>query len=232
MQRGWIRLYRRIQDHDLWNKKPFTEGQAWIDLLLHTNHDTCTIQYPQRYWAKRWGWSREKVKRFFEYLRQETMIETIEEGGLKYRPSGATKQATKLYVCNYYNFQGTPTKQATKTSDHNTIIKKNNTLKEQVYIVGNYWNSKGIIKHGPKTIESCLSKLKRNLLEPYGTGDLWSDDICRAICNYAEVLFGEQYFWTHRWTLKEFLQRGVDRFMDEADPLTNFLREEKEQRFL
>jgi len=231
VDRGWIRLYRRIQEHELWKKKPFTEGQAWIDILLHANHNTCTVQYPQKYWAKRWGWSREKVKRFYEYLRSETMIETIEEGGLKHRPSGATKQATKLHICNYYNFQGEPTKQATKTSDHNTIINIKQTLLKQIYIVGNHWNKKGIVKHGPKTIETCLPTLRKHLLTPFGKGDFWTDDICRAICNYAQVLSGDEYFWTHRWTLKEFLQRGVDRFVEEAQPLTNFLKEEKKDGY-
>jgi len=232
VQRGWIRLYRRIQEHELWHKKPFSEGQAWVDILLHTNHDTCTVQFSQRYWAKRWGWSREKVKRFFAYLRDETMVETLESGKIGERPSELTKQATKVYVCNYYNFQQTATKQATKGSDQLTIINTNNTLKEQIYIVGNHWNKKGIIHHGPKTIENCMSILKRHLLAPYGTGDYWTDDICNAICNYERVLNGKEYFWTHRWTLKEFLQRGVDRFVDEAEPLTNFIKQEQQRRFL
>jgi len=138
------------------------------------------------------------------------------------------KQAHKLYVCNYYNFQQQAHKQAHKENSQYTIINTNNTLKEQIYIVGNFWNKKGIIHHGPKTIE----KLKRHLLVPYGDGDYWTDDICKAICNYSTVLFGEQYFWSHRWTLKEFLQRGVDRFVDEAQPLTNFLKQEQQRRFL
>jgi len=212
VQRGWIRLYRRIQEHELWHKKPFSEGQAWVDILLHTNHDTCTVQFSQRYWAKRWGWSREKVKRFFAYLRDETMVETLESGKIGERPSEVTKQATKVYV------------QATKGTDQLTIINTNNTLKEQIYIVGNHWNKKGIIHHGPKTIESCETALKKYLLPPFGNGDYWSDDICKAICNYSTVLQEEKYFWTHRWTLKEFLKRGVDRFVEEAQPLTNFLK--------
>jgi len=229
VQRGWIRLYRRIQDHDLWKEKPFTRGQAWIDIILHTNHDTCTVQLPQKYWAKRWGWSRQQVERFFHYLRVETMVEIIESGQLKNRVSGASKQASKLYVCNYYNFQQPASKSASKSSESNTIINTNNTLKEQIYIVGNFWNSKKIIHHGPKTIENCMATLKRHLLAPYGTGDYWTDDICNAICNYERVLNGKEYFWTHRWTLKEFLQRGLDRFMDEAKPLDNFLKKDKEK---
>jgi hypothetical protein len=96
-----------------------------------------------------------------------------------------------------------------------------------LYIVGNHWNSKGIIQHGPATIQNCMAAFKRNLLSPFGKGDYWVDEICRAICNYSEVLHGNQYFWNHKWTLKEFLTRGVDRFVNGAKPLENFLVQEK-----
>jgi len=159
------------------------------------------------------------------------MVEVVESGKIG-STSRTHKQAHKLYVCNYYNFQQQAHKQAHKENSQYTIINTNNTLKEQIYIVGNFWNKKGIIHHGPKTIENCMSILKRHLLAPYGTGDYWTDDICNAICNYERVLNGKEYFWTHRWTLKEFLQRGVDRFVDEAEPLTNFLKQEQQRRFL
>ena len=36
---GYISLYRSIQKHPLWEDKPFTKGQAWIDLLLRASYD-------------------------------------------------------------------------------------------------------------------------------------------------------------------------------------------------
>ena len=35
---GWLKLYRSIQNHWLWEDKPFSRGQAFVDLLLMANH--------------------------------------------------------------------------------------------------------------------------------------------------------------------------------------------------
>ncbi|WP_217269828.1 hypothetical protein [Finegoldia magna] len=43
MAYGWISIHRKIQDDWLWEEKPFSKGQAWIDLLLMVNHDDNTI---------------------------------------------------------------------------------------------------------------------------------------------------------------------------------------------
>jgi hypothetical protein len=224
VKRGWIKFYRRISEHELWLKKPFSEGQAWADMLLHADKDSCTIQFSQNYWARRWGWTRSKVVRFFEYLTEETMIETIESGKFS-RTSATDKSASKLHICNYYNFQQPPDKSANKSPGQYTIIR--DITISNLYILGNHWNSKEIINHGPATIAKCEVVFKRNLLPPFGTGDFWTDELCQAICNYATVLHEDKYFWTHKWTLKEFLTRGVDRFANGAKPLENFLVKEK-----
>ena len=224
MKRGWIKFYRRISEHDLWLEKPFSRGQAWVDMLLHVDNDSCTLQYPQRYWAMRWGWSRQKVERFFAYLRSETMVEIIEPGQIG-RVKEASSQASKLHICNYYNFQATASKEASKQPESYTRIK--DTIQEELYILGNHWNSKGLITHGPATIAKCEVVFRRNLLAPYGKGDYWTDDLCAAVCNYSAVLHDDKYFWTHKWTLKEFLTRGVDKFANGAKPLENWLVKEK-----
>jgi len=227
VNRGWVRLYRRIEEHELWKQKPFSPGQAWVDMILSTNHDTCLISRSQTQLAKRWGWSRQKVCRFIKYLHEEGMVETIESGKIGERASRASKQASKLYICNYLNFQQVASKQASKQGEQSTIRKDNNTLKEQIYIVGFHWNKKGIIHHGPKTLLKAEKPLKKILLPPFGSGDYWTDDVCKAICNYAEVLGNDKYYWTHRWPLWDFLQRGFHRFVEEADPLHNFLAKTK-----
>lgn len=46
--------------------------------------------------------------------------------------------------------------------------------------------------------------------------------IVAAIRNYAIVLGGDGYRWDYRWPLADFLHRGLDRFVPEADPLGNY----------
>lgn len=77
------------------------------------------------------------------------------------------------------------------------------------------WKSHtNLISH--KTIkphESAIKKaLKNHSLE----------EIQSAIKNYAHVLGSQDHFWEYSWTLKDFLTRGLDRFLDEANPIENF----------
>jgi len=88
--KGYIKLYRDIRDHWVWSEKPFSRGQAWIDLLMMANHEEKTISYDGhpmkvgrgqkvtslKQLADRWGWSRAKVRRFFDDLESEQMLTT------------------------------------------------------------------------------------------------------------------------------------------------------------
>ena len=48
------------------------------------------------------------------------------------------------------------------------------------------------------------------------------DDILKAIFNYATILSSTSHFWTYSWTIEDFLQRGLEKFLDEANPYDNF----------
>lgn len=86
---GWIRLYRKLQECWIWDDKPFSYGQAWVDLLLLVNHrdkqilfdgQVITVGKGQRVTsirqlADRWGWSRTKVARVLDLLEKDKMIE-------------------------------------------------------------------------------------------------------------------------------------------------------------
>lgn len=88
MNRGWIRLYRKISDNKLWVSEPFTRGQAWVDMLLLANHkdgfiyvrgNRVSILRGQVGWsiikiAERWRWSRGKVIRFLNELEVDQQI--------------------------------------------------------------------------------------------------------------------------------------------------------------
>lgn len=113
---GWIKLDRKILDHWLWQKKPFSEGQAWIDLLLMANHEDqkflsgssvvegkrgC-IYKSMLFLANRWGWDRKKVKRFLMTLQMDNMI-----------TQNATTQGTTICIVKYGDFQNQGTTKRT-----------------------------------------------------------------------------------------------------------------------
>ncbi len=108
MNGGWIKVYRKIMDCTIWKEKPFSTGQAWIDLLLEANHEPKEVEINGKKimcnrgetvrsletWAFRWGWTKSKVFRFFERLRRETMIETRSE-----------RSAKHINILNYNTYQ-------------------------------------------------------------------------------------------------------------------------------
>ena len=51
------------------------------------------------------------------------------------------------------------------------------------------------------------------------------EDISQAIKNYAEILKGEQYYFKYTWTLKDFLKRGLEKFLDLRIAKQNYLKE-------
>jgi hypothetical protein len=78
------------------------------------------------------------------------------------------------------------------------------------------WNKQDIIKHRKLT-----DKIKRVISG--ALNDEWEkDEIIRAIENYAEILKSPDYYWTYRWTLRDFISRGLDKFVDTAYPHQNF----------
>lgn len=86
---SWIKVFRNIEKSWLWEEKPFSKGQAWIDLLLLAKfRDESFISRRGNLvegkrgnvyksissLADRWGWSRKKVDHFFNQLEADNMI--------------------------------------------------------------------------------------------------------------------------------------------------------------
>ena len=94
---------------------------------------------------------------------------------------------------------------------------------EDIYIreIYDHWNSKGIIKH--RSINQQMKSHIKARLKEYSV-----DELKKAIDNYATVLSDEKYYWTHKWSLQDFMKpNNVTRFVDEAEPLVNFLKSTK-----
>ncbi len=87
-QKGWVAIYRKIQDHWLWEDKPFSKQAAWIDMLLLANHDDNKFLFGSELvevkcgsfitsiekLKHRWGWSNTKVINFLKLLESDEMV--------------------------------------------------------------------------------------------------------------------------------------------------------------
>ena len=112
MDKGWIKIHRKILDCSIWNsREPFDKRSAWIDILLSASHKDLNLMIG----GIRWGWSRNRVKRFLALLEREQMIETKR-----------TNKGTLISVLNYNAFQSVEevTEKETEISDAHETAKK------------------------------------------------------------------------------------------------------------
>lgn len=86
---GWIRIDRGIRDHQIWNERPFSKGQAWIDLLLRASWEKKKIVIgnqlveiqpgefvtSDRKLMEAWGWGKEKTRKYLKMLKSDLMID-------------------------------------------------------------------------------------------------------------------------------------------------------------
>ena len=135
MQQGWIKLHRSILENFLWQeKRTFNRSEAWLELLLTASYEDRKVLISGQpvnvkagqtattmaYLAEHWGWSRKKVKGFFDLLVQEEMIATQ-----------CTSKYTLVTILKwgFYQNQDTPEEQQ-KNIKSTTEEHQKNTIKE------------------------------------------------------------------------------------------------------
>jgi hypothetical protein len=100
------------------------------------------------------------------------------------------------------NKNGINVNKGAHTIQYNTIQDNN------ILAIFDYWNNQNIIIH--KKLNGNESTIK-TALNNYSLEELKT-----SIGNYAAIVNAPtgKYYWTHKWTLKDFLKRGIDKFMD------------------
>ncbi len=78
MGKGYAPVPRIICDHPDWQKKPFSKGQALVDLFLRATHDKQKVKgvllmrgqifITLKGLTREWGWSKDKVRYFLAAL--------------------------------------------------------------------------------------------------------------------------------------------------------------------
>ena len=116
---GWVKINRSIQDNWVWDEKPFSKGQAWIDLILLAKHkeekfldrrgnlvdgERGYIYRSERSLAERWGWSRCKTSKFLSQLSEDEMIEFNKK---------KASEKTTIFIINYDKYQDVKTSKKT-----------------------------------------------------------------------------------------------------------------------
>ena len=132
---GWIKIHRSITNHWLYSeKRVYSKLEAWYDILLNVNYiDNKVMIKGKLYevkrgesilsyesWGKRWNWDKSKVRRFFNLLQNDSMIE------LK-----CDNTTTHLTVCKYDSYQGERNADETQTKRKRNTDETNIRKKEE-----------------------------------------------------------------------------------------------------
>lgn len=113
---GYFKIDRKLFEHYLWQDKPFSKGQAWIDLIGLASFDDGRTMYQGRvinctrgtvyrslnYLSQRWGWSRKKTSAFIRALERDEMV-----------TAKVTTHGTAITIENYGKFQDVGTAKGT-----------------------------------------------------------------------------------------------------------------------
>lgn len=123
---GWIRVDRKITEHWLWDDRPFSRGQAFIDLIMMANHKDNTFLHGTELLTidrgsfvtselklmERWGWSKSKVRYFLNALELDSML-----------VKKTDRKKTTITIVNYSIYQDLQTTEEPK-KDHKKTAKR------------------------------------------------------------------------------------------------------------
>ena len=231
---GYIKLFRKFFDGELWQEpRVYSKAEAWIDLIemarwgdkpetLLDKRGPYILEYGDvyislRYLGERWRWSKNKARHFLEYLESKESI--------VFKKRDSHRTIINLVNLRIYlgwesgkrDSEGTVEGQSrdsegTKKKPLKPL--KPEEPKEDIHSIFEFWNKQGIIIH--RKFDSLKSNISAAL-------KLYSrKEIEKAISNYSKVLKGDEFYWTYRWGLKDFLQRGLENFTEENKPLDNY----------
>lgn len=173
------------------------------------------------YFAELYGVSKETISRWINNLENRGYINTQ----LIYRKGSKEIKERRIFIAPIDKIVNTPCQNNQYPIDEkiNTpideIVKDNNTLFNNTLYIYDYWNSKGIIRH--RKLTNRMKTKIQSTLKDYSL-----DEIKEIIDNYAEILLNDKYWFNYKWTLEDFLQRGMAKFEDLKAAKQNYLKDE------
>lgn len=165
MDKGWIKLHRKITENPMYFSERFTRMQAWIDLLIMANHGGRIIYIrgnkvevkrgeiarSTEGLAQRWMWSRGKVIRFLNELENSKMI--VQQ---------KNRVITLLSILNYDVYQSDGT--TDKTADGQQMVHEQECKNVKNDNINKEATKKN--KSVSEKIENYLGMISENWREP------------------------------------------------------------------
>jgi len=212
MNNGWIKIHRKILENPIFSsEKGF---RIWVWCLLKAGHQERDIYlgnekihlkagefiFGRGSASEQLGIKESTIRNWINTLKKDRYIDI--------KP---TNKYSLIKVINWKQYQdneqvdGQQSKNKVKTNQKQMDTnKKDKNVKndKNTYIqILEYWNKGKVITHS-KVSNSCKNEITKWLKE-YSL-----DDLKKAIKSYAETLYDDDCYFSHKWTLEEFIKRG------------------------
>ena len=165
---GKFVIDRALFDNPLWKDKPFTKGQAWIDLIGHAAYESTKVLKGYEIFevergevfttlkelSDRWGWTTTKVNSFLSFLENENQIERKTKN-----------KGTLIIIENYgfYQFENSKTKNKQKTNKKQT--ENEQKTNKNLHLKNKENNNNKNNKNTRVRVDEILSQAPSELLE-------------------------------------------------------------------
>lgn len=233
MKKGYIKLYRQIQDCWVWTSpNPFDERSAWIDLLMLANHDDKTTMFDQklvtvkrgqritsvRLLADRWHWGKTRTLNFLKNLEADKMI--VRE---------ADSRKTLITIVNYEKFQGFE-------NDDETVARQSRDADETLtrHSPSTNNNEERMIKNEKKNIRGTFKKPSLEDVTQYCSERHNSVDPQKFIDYYDSNgwMVGKNHMKDWKATVRNWERRNGDNVKQEQeeDSWTRMIKEYENSR--
>lgn len=195
---GWVKVHRNLMEHPIWMEKPFSKGQAWVDIILSANHagrkvlignkmeavDSGSFITSELKLMARWGWSKNKVRAFLKLLENDNMI-----------VKNSNSKRTAITIVNYSKYQvlettKEPQKDCKETADglqkvHEQELKNDKNVKNKTYTCAfeTLWSAYPRKKEKAKAYGCFKARLSDGFSE---------DELILAVKRYADECKGRE----------------------------------------
>ncbi len=143
-RKGWVKIWRRLRDSKVWKIKPYSPGQAWMDILLRATvifnekKEVVSGELDASYHelSRDWGWSIKRVRTFLKHRKV----------GVHRRDHKGVHRGIHVTIKNFKLYQGKGFIEGTMDSTMDgSIIKNKEVLKE--------------VKEKKKNINNAITKI-------------------------------------------------------------------------
>lgn len=193
------------------NKKHIYDGKIWT----YNTTKAFTELFPY--------WTQNQIRRILDNMEKDGILEIGNYNATAYDRTKwytFTDAFVKTHTSICENTQMDLAENPNGFDENHEPIPDNKPVDKQDNVYTRFlekWNTLGLVKHTEQVVKSKWKNKHTEQVKLYG-----EEKVFKAMENYATIIHSPSYFFDYKWPLWDFIARGLDKFVDDVSPLTNF----------